>query len=107
LANLYGSASQFIANIADTYLAQSFLYTSNDGTSACASGFGFCNKRGSNAGNVGDDFRTFDEAATVGESGKLDCSSDLVIVAGDELVWSSAGESREGRDDDSGETHVE
>lgn len=43
----------------------------------------------------------------MGESGELDGSSYLIIVAGDEPIQSSAGKDREGGDDNSRETHVE
>jgi hypothetical protein len=107
LANLCKSASQLVASKSDTYFTQSFLYTGKYSSSACASRLWFCDNRGGNASNVGDDLRTLDEAAVVSSSGESNGSSDLVIAAGYELVGSSAGEGRKGRDDNSGETHVE
>jgi hypothetical protein len=106
LANLGILASQPIASNANTYFSQSFLYTSKHGASASTSGLGFCGNREADASNVGDDLRTLEEAASVGKSGESDGSGDLIVVAGDELVGSSAGEGREGGDDNSGETHV-
>jgi hypothetical protein len=92
---------------ANTYFTQSFLNTSNNSTSISASGFWLCSKSEGDATNVGDHLRTLEEAASVGKSGESDGSSDLIVVARNELVGSSAGEGREGRDDKSGETHVE
>jgi hypothetical protein len=107
LTNLCKSVSKYIATNAVTYFTQSFFNTSNNSTSISASGFWLSGKSEGDATDVGDHLRTLQEAAAIGKSGESDGSSDLIVVARDELVGSSAGEGREGRDDNSGETHVE
>jgi 3',5'-cyclic AMP phosphodiesterase CpdA len=96
-----------MASEAHTYFNQSFFYTSNHSSSTSASSLRLYDNYDGNASNIGDDLRTLREAAVIGSSGEPDCSSDLIVVAGDELVGSSAGEGRQRGEDNNGETHVE